>query len=158
VWVGPEVCSNLFTYQLALTNGLLSMTVNGSNQVLGLFEIDPGWADQTFYFKAGNYCQDNTGTISEGAAVSFYQLAVTHSGIINPTLPELVISNFTVNAGGQPSFTLHGKPGEKHFIQVSTNLTTWSYRLITNDSPGRIDFMESLPTGSPARFYRGGSF
>ena len=155
---GEITLGNLITYQLALTDGLVSVTVNGSNQVVNLFETDPGWSDQTFYFKAGNYCQDNSGTISEGAAVSFYQLAVTHSGIINPALPALVLTNFTFNASGQPSFTLLGKPGDNHFIQVSTNMTTWSYRLITNSNSGIIEFTESGPMGSGARFYRGGSF
>ena len=149
---------DLITYQLALTDGLLSMTVNGSNRVVNLFETDPGWSDQTFYFKAGNYCQDNSGTISEGAAVSFYQLAVTHVSIPDPTLPTLVITNFTFNASGQPSFTLLGKPGENHFIQISTNLATWSYRLITNSNSGIIEFKESGLIGSEPRYYRGGSF
>jgi hypothetical protein len=85
-------------------------------------------------------------------------LAVTHRGVINPILPELVITNFTVNASGQPSFTLLGEPGANHFIQVSTNLTTWTYRLITNSGSGRIDFMEPGPIGSDAQLYRGGSF
>jgi hypothetical protein len=149
---------NLLTYQLSVSDGLLSMTVNGSNQVINLFESDPNWTNQTFYFKAGNYCQDNTGTMTEGSTVSFYQLAVTHVSTISPTLPMLAITNFTVDASGRPSFTLLGEPGANHFIQVSTNLTTWNYRLVTNSNSGRIDFIDSGPIGSHPLFYRGGSF
>jgi hypothetical protein len=71
--------SNLITYQIKMVDGLLSMTVNGSNRSVNVFQTSPAWTNQTFYFKAGNYCQDNSGATNEGAAVSFYQLSVEHS-------------------------------------------------------------------------------
>jgi hypothetical protein len=70
--------NNLFTYQIRLEDGLLSITVEGATQSVNVFQTDPGWTNQTFYFKAGNYCQDNIGTPDEGAVVSYYQLSVTH--------------------------------------------------------------------------------
>jgi parallel beta-helix repeat protein len=71
--------SNLITYQIKMVDGLLSMTVNGSNRSVNVYQTDPAWSNQVFYFKAGNYCQDNSGTTNEGAVVSFYQLSVEHS-------------------------------------------------------------------------------
>jgi hypothetical protein len=71
--------STLIDYQLKLVDGLLSMTVNGINQSVNVFQTDPAWTNQTFYFKAGNYCQDNSGTANEGAVVSFQRLSVEHS-------------------------------------------------------------------------------
>ena len=62
-----------------MVDGLLSMTVNGSNRSVNVFQTNPAWTNQTFYFKAGNYCQDNAGATIEGAVVSFYQLSVEHS-------------------------------------------------------------------------------
>jgi mannuronan 5-epimerase len=70
--------SNAIAYQIKLENGLLSLSVNGSNQTVNVFQTDPSWSNQTFYFKAGNYCQDHSGPTNEGAVVSFYQLNVAH--------------------------------------------------------------------------------
>jgi len=69
-----------FDYQIKLQDGLLSITVNGATQSENVFKLDPAWADQTLYFKAGVYPQDNKGPASEGARVSFSKLQVTHSG------------------------------------------------------------------------------
>jgi mannuronan 5-epimerase len=66
-------------YQIKMVDGLLSMTVNGARQSFDVFQSDPAWSNQTFYFKAGNYCQDNSGTPDEGAVVSFDRLSVYHS-------------------------------------------------------------------------------
>jgi hypothetical protein len=71
-------------YQIKLEDGLLSITVNGANQSVDVFQADPAWSTQTFYFKAGNYCQDNTGTADEGSVVSFSQLNVSHVLPSNP--------------------------------------------------------------------------
>jgi hypothetical protein len=75
---------NLFTYQIKLEDGLLTMTVEGASQSVNVFETDPGWTNQTFYFKAGNYCQDNLGTPDEGAIVSYHRLSVTHGNAVIP--------------------------------------------------------------------------
>ncbi len=76
----PEVgLDKEFVYQIKLHDGLLSVTVNGVTQSVNVFETDPAWADQTLYFKAGVYPQDNEGPPTEGARVSFSKLQVTHS-------------------------------------------------------------------------------
>lgn len=66
-------------WKIRLKGGVLAITVNGTTQEEHILENDRAWADQTFYFKAGAYPQDNAGEVSEGARVSFSQLVVTHS-------------------------------------------------------------------------------
>jgi len=63
--------SNLISYRLQLADGIVSITVNGVTQTVNIFESDPAWADQTFYFKAGSYCQDNDGPATEGSLCRF---------------------------------------------------------------------------------------
>jgi hypothetical protein len=76
----PEVGLNKdFVYQIKLHDGLLSVTVNGVTQSVNVFETNPAWADQTLYFKAGVYPQDNEGPATEGARASFSNLKVSHS-------------------------------------------------------------------------------
>ena len=75
----PNVPFNsLITYRIVLQDGVLTMTINGVTQSVDIFANDPAWADQTFYFKAGSYCQDNSGPATEGAQVEFYQLSAAH--------------------------------------------------------------------------------
>jgi hypothetical protein len=69
-----------FDYQIKLQDGLLSITVNGTTQTENIFKDAPDWANQTFYFKAGAYVQDNEGSASEGARVSFSKLQTSHAG------------------------------------------------------------------------------
>ena len=63
--------NSLITYQIKMSNGLVSVTVNGQTLSKNAFTSDPDWTNQTFYFKAGAYCQDNEGSSSEGARVAF---------------------------------------------------------------------------------------
>jgi hypothetical protein len=79
--------SNHISYQIKMVDGLLSMSVNGIRQSVNVFQTDPAWTNHTFYFKAGNYCQDNSGASSEGAVVSFYRLSVAH-GYASRTAPR----------------------------------------------------------------------
>ena len=67
------------TYQIRVVDGLLSVDVNGSNQSVNIFQTNPGWKTNTFYFKAGNYCQDNSRQTANGAKVLFYSLQVAHT-------------------------------------------------------------------------------
>ena len=66
-------------YEIRLQAGELRVIANGSTQRVNILKNDLAWADQTFYFKAGAYCQDNDGPPSEGARVVFSRLRVTHS-------------------------------------------------------------------------------
>ena len=65
-------------YRIHLQNGVLSASLNGVSQSADLFKLNPGWSNQTFYFKAGSYCQDNSGDSSEGSLVSFQQIEASH--------------------------------------------------------------------------------
>lgn len=82
----PEVGMNKdIDYRIKLEDGLLSVTVNGGTQKVHILENDADWANQTFYFKAGAYCQDNEGPATEGARVSFSSLSVSHTTSSAPT-------------------------------------------------------------------------
>jgi hypothetical protein len=78
------------------------MTVNGIDESVNVFQTDPAWTNQTCYFKAGNYCQDNSGPTNEVAVVTYYQLTVTHWSASNT---QSVNRLAAVNAGGYSSFT-----------------------------------------------------
>jgi len=144
--------SNLITYQIKLENGLLSMTVNGSNRTVNVFQTDPAWANQAFFFKAGSYCQDNTGPATEGSRVAFYQLSVSHAGLFTPA-PVVVLTNCAVNAGNY-SFSVVGDVPGNYFVQTSTDLENWEYLLVTNSIPGQFQVVDAMTPGR--RFYRGG--
>jgi hypothetical protein len=78
--VFPEVgLDRDFTFKIKLEDGLLGVTVNDMTLTPNVYANDPEWAEQTFYFKAGAYPQDNEGPASEGARVSFSDLMVEHS-------------------------------------------------------------------------------
>ena len=157
--LGNVGLSNLITYELRLQEGLLSMTVNDSNQAVNVFETDPDWTGQTFYFKAGNYCQDNSGPTNEGAVVAFYQLEAEHLAPLN-AVPVVTLTNCTfisaTDALGNFRFTVIGPGGGNYFIQSSTDMVTWNYLLFTNAALGWIEFTDTITPGP--RFYRGGSF
>jgi hypothetical protein len=76
------------TYELKMVDGLVSMTVNGVLKSLNVFQTDPDWTNQTLYFKAGAYCQDNSGPSTEGARVAFSRLEVAH--LFPPQVPPSI--------------------------------------------------------------------
>ncbi|MGB7326706.1 MAG: polysaccharide lyase family 7 protein [Rubripirellula sp.] len=77
----PEVELNRdISWKIELKDGVLSISVNDVTQSENIVEHDVTWESQTFYFKAGVYPQDNEGTSSEGARVSFSSLTVRHQG------------------------------------------------------------------------------
>jgi len=148
--IGP---SNLISNQIRLEDGLLSINVNGSNRTVNVFQADPAWANQAFFFKAGCYCQDNSGPSAEGARVAFYQLSVEHVGRFVPD-PVVVLTNLTSTIGGQVRFTVLGEGPGNYFVQSSTNLREWRYFLVTNSLEGQFTVVD--PVGPGQRFYRGG--
>jgi hypothetical protein len=76
----PQVgLNNGIAYQIKVQDGLLDVTVNGVTQSENIFQKDADWENQTFYFKAGDYCQDNQGPATEGARVSFSLINVSHA-------------------------------------------------------------------------------
>ncbi len=66
-----------FSYTITTSaSALLTISVNGKNGYSS--PVDSSWEAATFYFKAGDYVQENTGSSTDGAAVSFYSLSVSH--------------------------------------------------------------------------------
>lgn len=68
-----------FDYQIRLQDGVLNVTVNNQTQSVNVFANDSQWSDQTLYFKAGAYVQDNEGSATEAAKVRFSKLKLSHS-------------------------------------------------------------------------------
>ncbi len=66
-------------FEIRIDAGKLSVRVNSVTQAFDLFEREPAWADQSLYFKAGAYVQDNEGPSTEGARIVFTQLTVQHN-------------------------------------------------------------------------------
>jgi hypothetical protein len=67
----------VFDYSIQTTPGsMLIITVNG--KVGYQKAVDASWSTQKFYFKAGSYVQDNTGTSTQGGQVAFYSLSIAH--------------------------------------------------------------------------------
>ena len=92
--------NNSFDYTIQNENGLVTVTVNGLSKSTNTFLTDPDWANQEFYFKAGSYCQDNTGNSSEGARVAFYALSRSHApSIINQPVSVGIAVGGTTNFG-----------------------------------------------------------
>jgi len=78
----PDVgLDNDFDYRIELRDGILSIAVNDIVQTVNVYEKDPEWAQQKFYFKAGAYVQDDEGPTTEGGRVAFSLLHVSHSTI-----------------------------------------------------------------------------
>jgi hypothetical protein len=87
-------------YEIKVVDGVASITVNGVTYSHNCFASDPAWQTINYYFKAGSYVQDNSGTDTEGGRVAFYQLSVTHGTLqLAPTIATQPISQ-TVAPGG----------------------------------------------------------
>jgi hypothetical protein len=65
-----------FYYRIAVSKGVLSMSVNGATATV--LKIDPSWQNAGFYFKAGTYVQANGTSATDGGMVTLYRLAATH--------------------------------------------------------------------------------
>ena len=64
-----------FSYQIQLlASDQLTVTANGQSRT---FTLDSSFASTAFFFKAGDYPQDNVGPATEGGRVAFYALSVT---------------------------------------------------------------------------------
>jgi uncharacterized lipoprotein YmbA len=99
--------NTLITYRIRFSDGLLAMTINGVTRTVDVYGNDQEWANQTFYFKAGSYCQDTSGGDTEGARVEFYSLAASHSGILeNPPVITAQPVSRVVTQGASVSFSL----------------------------------------------------
>jgi hypothetical protein len=144
--------SNLISYQIKMLDGLLSLAVNGSTQSVNLFQTDPAWAQQTMYYKAGNYCQDNAGTTNEGALVSFYLVRASHAPSITHQPASLTATGgqaaaFSVSANGNGplsyrwrlnSTNLPGATGAGLSFTNVQSANAGSYSAVVSDSLGSV--------------------
>jgi hypothetical protein len=109
--------SNTVNYTISVTNGMLTMLVNGVTRSWDLFSgtnyqghVATNWdtaSGNTVYFKAGDYNQtvNTCNCATDGAQVVFYSLSLYHAACITnqpDSLAVLVGSNatFTVEASG----------------------------------------------------------
>ncbi len=84
--------NELIFYRIHFSDGLLTASVNGATQRIDVAASNPNWTNQTFYFKAGSYCDDNLGPATEGSRVAFYKLNATHSPYSAPTITLAPVS------------------------------------------------------------------
>jgi hypothetical protein len=63
---------SMVNYSLRVSNHVLTVTVNGSSVT---HNLNSSWNVDTYYFKAGTYPQDNSGSSTEGSRVAFYSLS-----------------------------------------------------------------------------------
>ena len=71
-----------FSYSIALTKGgtlAVYAKTPSTDTLKWTAKLDPAWAAQTMYFKAGSYVQDNTGNNTEAGAVTFTKLSIEHT-------------------------------------------------------------------------------
>jgi hypothetical protein len=128
---------NTINYQIKMADGLLLTTVNGNTQGTNIFLTDPDWTNQTMYFKAGNYCQDDVGTAPEGASVSFYALTASHA--TNPPAISTNPTNLTVKAGSNATFS----------VTASGTPVTYTWRLNGTNLPARTTASITITNAQP---------
>lgn len=147
--LGHVGLGNAIQYRIEMRDGVVTMTVNGVTQSVDVFQTDPNWANQTFYFKAGNYCMDHDGTASEGAKVRFFRLNVQHG-------PSCVITSCTADAT-RFCLTWTSRAGEKYFVQGLTALgrNDWA-TIATNITAQGETASYCAPLPSAYRFFRVG--
>ena len=159
------VLNQMVTYQIKLVNGLLSVTINGVSQSVNIYQADPAWTNQTFYFKAGSYCHDIDGVSSEGSRVSFYQLNVSHGAAPSPPSITAQPANKSANEGATVVFSVATAGTPPLFFQwhkngaplahatnstlVLTNVSTndaGSFRVFVSNSEGGVTSAPAILT------------
>lgn len=134
------------SYIIRMQDGLVTVEVNGMRQTMDVFDSDPDWAHQEFYFKAGSYCQDNTGPPTEGARVAFYSLVATHEDtpdVVGGTYQEVVTAqnpahHYQLDAsladasGGGPDLDPTGPSGRFVEDAIGNAQSAWSYSASTD--------------------------
>ncbi|MFT4171652.1 MAG: polysaccharide lyase family 7 protein [Rhodocyclaceae bacterium] len=67
-----------YDVEIRVTNGVAFITVNGDTRSVDFVSMDAGWKNLKYYFKAGNYVQDNSAD-GGSATTKLYSLSVSHS-------------------------------------------------------------------------------
>lgn len=134
-YVGPNA---LIDYEIKIEDGVASMMVNGVSYSHNFFADDPAWAGITYYFKAGAYLQDNSGPVTAGGRVSFYQLSATHPVAGTPPSITTQPVSQTVARGGNVTLTVAASGTAPLVYQWRTNSVNWPGR--TNASLALTSF------------------
>nr|2ZAB_A Chain A, Alginate lyase [Sphingomonas sp. A1]2ZAC_A Chain A, Alginate lyase [Sphingomonas sp. A1] len=71
---------DLYNMEIRVTDGVAYVTMNGDTRSVDFVGKDAGWKNLKYYFKAGNFVQDNTST-GGSAIAKLYSLSVSHSNL-----------------------------------------------------------------------------
>ena len=153
---GTLSMGTLITYQIAVTNGVLSVTINNSNKTFNLFGAGyANWQTNQVYFKAGAYSQttNQCNCATDGARVAFYSLTRYHApGITSPPANQIVTAGqnaaFTVGANGNGTLgyqwqfnatnTLAGATNALLTITNAQSTNAGNYSVVVTDSIGSV--------------------
>jgi hypothetical protein len=143
------------TYQIAVTNGVLSLTIGSTIKTFNLFAAGyANWQTNQVYFKAGAYSQttNQCNCDTDGALVAFYALTRYHApGITNQP------AGTNVTVGQSASFTVAASGNGTRVFQWWFNATnlltgaTYASLTVTNvqrASAGNYTVVVSDYTGS----------
>ncbi len=159
-------------YEIKVVDGVVFITVNGVTRSHDLLASDSAWGTISYYFKAGAYLQDNSGPVTEGGRVSFYQLSATHgTAAVAPTISTQPISqtvalgaNVTLTAGvsGTAPLSYQWRANGTNLAgrtNASLSLTGFratdqkTYSVIVSNSAGSVTSTgATLHANSPLRF------
>jgi hypothetical protein len=144
------------TYQIAVTNGVLSVTINNSNKTFNLFGAGyANWQTNQVYFKAGAYSQttNQCNCATDGAKVAFYSLTRYHApSITSPPANQIVTAGqnaaFAVGANGNGTLgyqwqfnatnTLAGATNALLTITNAQSTNAGNYSVVVTDSIGSV--------------------
>ena len=144
------------TYQIAVTNGLLSVTINNSNKTFNLFGAGyANWQTNQVYFKAGAYSQttNQCNCATDGAKVAFYSLTRYHApSITSPPTNQIVTAGqnaaFTVGANGNGTLGYQWQFNATNTLARATNASltitnaqstnAGNYSVVVTDSIGSV--------------------
>jgi hypothetical protein len=159
-------------YEIKVVDGVVFITVNGVTYSFDLLASDSAWGTISYYFKAGAYLQDNSGPVTEGGRVSFYQLSATHgTAATAPTISIQPISQavalggnvtLTVGVSGTTPLSYQWRANDVNLsgrTNASLSLTSFratdekTYSVVVSNSAGSvISAGATLDANSPLRF------
>lgn len=112
--LGSAKLGDTIAYYLEMQDGKLKVGANG--KTVSYDYTAATWKTDTYYFKAGDYVQDNTGSSSVGGRVRFYSLAVEHNGTVVRTVPRALPDRALIRPLGFDGHGMRfGRPGHAGF-------------------------------------------
>jgi hypothetical protein len=159
-------------YEIKVVDGVVFITVNGVTRSHDVLTSDSAWGTINYYFKAGAYLQDNSGPVTEGGRVSFYQLSATHgTAAVAPAVSTQPLSqtvapgaSVTLSVGVSGTAPLHYQwrangvnlPGRTNASLSLTNFRAAdekTYSVVVSNSAGSLTSAgATLLANSPLRF------